>query len=155
MPLSLTIWVDADATPRPVKEVLFKAADRTQTPVVLVANQYLATPRSKYVKAMQVPKGFDVADDEIVQRVASGDIVITADIPLANEVVAKGAVALNPRGMLYTTENIKDFLQRRDMMESLRDTGQVSGGPAAYDARDKQNFANALDRLLVQSRQNR
>ena len=141
----MQVWVDADACPKAVKEVLFRAADRLQVQVTLVANQYLPTPRSPYVRALQVPGGFDVADDEIVKQMSSNDIVITADIPLADEVVTKGGVAVNPRGTTYTKENIKSHLQRRDMMEQLRDSGMVSGGPDAYSKKDLQQFANALE----------
>ena len=147
----MQIWVDADACPKPVKEVLFRAADRTQVKVTLVANQYLATPRSKFVDAVVVPKGFDVADNEIVKRMAAGDLVITGDIPLADEVIDKGGIALNPRGTLYSRENIKNHLQRRDMMEQLRDSGMVSGGPEPYGKKELQSFANALDRQLARS----
>ena len=145
----MQIWVDADACPKPVKEVLYRAAERVQVNVTLVANQYLPTPRSQYVQALQVPRGFDVADDEIVRRMEPGDVVITADVPLADEIVTKGGHALNPRGTLYTAENIKGHLQRRDMMEQLRDSGMVSGGPDAYSKQDLNAFANALDRLLT------
>ncbi|MEM7080987.1 MAG: YaiI/YqxD family protein [Pseudomonadota bacterium] len=147
------IWVDADACPRPVKEVLYRAAQKRQVHVTLVANQYLSVPKSPYLQAVQVAKGFDVADNEIVQRVAPGDTVITADIPLADEVISKGAVVVNPRGMAYTAANIKDHLQRRDMMEQLRDTGMVSGGPPRYDKQDLSAFANALDRLITRAQQ--
>ena len=143
------IWVDADACPRPVKDVLFRCADRAQVATTLVANQYLKTPPSKYIKAIQVPGGFDVADNEIVARLEPGDLVITQDIPLADEVVAKGAAAINPRGMQYTKENIKDHLQRRDMREELRDNGMVSGGPDAYRKKELQAFSNALDRYVT------
>ena len=145
----MQIWVDADACPKPVKEVLFRAAERTQVQVTLVANQYLPTPRSSFVSAIQVEKGFDVADEEIVKRMTSGDLVITGDIPLADEVISKGGVALNPRGTLYSSENIKNHLQRRDMMEQLRDTGMISGGPDPYGKKELQNFANALDKQLA------
>ena len=145
----MQIWVDADACPRPVKEVLYKCADRNQVLTTLVANQYIKTPPSKFIESTQVPGGFDVADDEIVARLSALDLVITADIPLADEVVAKGGAALNPRGMLYTKENIKDHLQRRDMRESLRDTGLISGGPDAYGKKELQAFANALDRYVT------
>lgn len=145
----MQIWVDADACPRPIKEVLFKAADRRKVAVTLVANQYLKTPPSQYIRALQVPAGFDVADNEIVDRIEAGDLVITADVPLADEVVAKQAIALNPRGTLYTTENIKDHLQRRDMMDQLRSSGEISGGPNAFSKQDIQAFANALDRYIT------
>ena len=149
----MQIWVDADACPRAVKEVLFKCAQRTQTSTTLVANQYLKTPPSPYIKALQVPAGFDVADNEIVARCAAGDLVITADVPLADLVVAKGAAALKPRGTQYTAENVKDHLQRRDMREELRSSGLVGGGPDVYDKKDLQSFANALDRYVTKHRQ--
>ena len=142
------IWVDADACPKPVKEVLYKAADKRALKLTLVANQYLSTPRSPYISSLQVPRGFDVADDEIVQRVQPGDVVITADIPLADEVVGKGAYAINPRGTIYSEQNIKSHLQRRDMMEQLRSDGMVSGGPEPFSKKNLQDFANALDRTL-------
>ncbi len=148
----MQIWVDADACPKVVKEVLYRCADRTKTHVTLVANQYLATPRSKFVDALQVPAGFDVADNEIVARLQPGDLVITADVPLADEVLAKQGAAINPRGREYTPENIKDHLQRRDMWEELRASGLVSGGPDAYDKKDLQNFSNALDRYITAQR---
>ncbi len=151
----MEIWVDADAAPNAIKEVIFRAAERLQIHTTLVANQYIRTPPSKVIKAIQVPAGFDVADNTIVEKLAPGDLVITADIPLADEVITKGGTALNPRGMLYTKENIKDRLSRRDMMEELRSSGPllegVSGGPRPLDKRDVQSFANALDRFLAQS----
>ena len=119
----------------------------------LVANQHLRTPPSKYIRAIQVAQGFDVADNEIVKRMSAGDIVITQDIPLADEVVRGGGVAINPRGTLYTEANIKDHLSRRDLMEQLRDGGVVSGGPSAFDKKDVQMFANALDRVVTKALQ--
>jgi uncharacterized protein YaiI (UPF0178 family) len=148
----MSIWVDADACPRAIKEILFRAAERTRTPTILVANAYLRTPPSAFVSAMQVPSGFDVADNAIVERVQAGDLVITADIPLADAVVTRGALAINPRGAVYTAENIKDHLSRRDLMEQLRSNGMVSGGPAALSKQDVQGFANALDRYLASAR---
>ena len=148
----MQIWVDADACPNAVKEVLFRAAQRTNTQLTLVANQYLKTPPSPLIRALQVPQGFDVADNKIVEEVAADDLVITADIPLADAVINKGAVALNPRGTLYTTQNIKGHLQRRDMLEELRSQGVVSGGPDPYSKQDLAKFANALDRRLTQMR---
>lgn len=147
------IWVDADACPRAAKEVLFRAADKRQVETTLVANQYLATPPSRFVKALQVPQGFDVADNEIVSLLAPGDLVVTGDIPLADEVISKGGAAISPRGAIYTRENIKDILSRRDMMEQLRDSGMVSGGPDAYSKKDVQSFANALDRYITKAQQ--
>jgi len=148
----MRIWVDADACPKPVKEVLYRCAERTGTELTLVANQYLVTPRSKYVKSLQVPTGFDVADNEILKRCEPPDLVVTADIPLADALIAKGCAALNPRGTQYTPENIKDHLQRRDMREELRDMGRVGGGPDAFGKKDLQMFANALDRYIAKHR---
>ena len=145
----MNVWVDADACPKAIKHVLFKAAERLQISMTLVANQYIPTPPSKVIKSLQVAQGFDVADNAIVDAVAQGDLVITADIPLAAEVVAKGATALNPRGTVYTKENVRDYLQRRNRAEELRATGMISGGPAALDKKDVQAFANALDRTLA------
>ncbi len=147
--MSLKIWIDADACPNVIKDILFRAAERKQVNLILVANQFISAPPSLFIKSVQVSKGFDVADNYIVQQCQPNDLVITADIPLAAEVVAKQAYALNPRGELYTKENIKEHLAMRDFMTSLRDTGQVSGGPAAFGQKDKQAFANALDRFLV------
>ena len=147
--MTLQIWIDADACPNVIKDILSRAAERRQLPLVLVANRLIATPPSLFIKAVQVAGGFDVADSYIVQQCQANDLVITADIPLAAEVVAKHAFALNPRGELYTHENIKEHLAMRDFMTGLRDTGQVTGGPSAFGQRDKQAFANALDRFLV------
>ena len=147
----MNIWVDADACPKAIKHVLFKAADRLQVPLTLVANQYIPTPPSKVIKSIQVAQGFDVADNAIVERVVENDLVITGDIPLAAEVVEKGATALNPRGTHYTKENVEDYLQRRNRAEEMRATGILSGGPAALDKKDVQAFANALDRILARS----
>ncbi|MEE2781982.1 MAG: YaiI/YqxD family protein [Pseudomonadota bacterium] len=146
------IWVDADACPRPIKEILFKAAERREVETTLIANQYLHTPPCRFINAIVVAQGFDVADNEIVKRMSMGDLVVTQDIPLADEVVAKGGVALNPRGTLYTEANIKDHLSRRDMMEQLRDSGMVSGGPSSFDKKDIQAFSNSLDRELTRAR---
>ena len=145
----MNVWVDADACPKAIKQVLFKASERLQISMTLVANQYIPTPPSKVIKSLQVAQGFDEADNAIVDAVAQGDLVITADIPLAAEVVAKGATALNPRGTVYTKENVRDYLQRRNRAEELRATGMISGGPAALDKKDVQAFANALDRTLA------
>lgn len=149
--MPVKIWVDADATPKPVKEILFRAAQRTSTETILVANQPMSTPPSPHIRSIQVGSGFDVADNYIVQHTASGDIVITADIPLAAEVVAKGAHAINPRGELYTPENIRQRLNMRDFMDTLRASGHTGDGPAAYTNQDKQAFANSLDRLLAKT----
>ena len=144
----LHIWVDADACPKVIKEILYRVAERTGIPMTLVANQSLSTPRLKNIRSLRVAAGFDVADNEIVKRLESGDLVITADIPLAALVVAKGGFALNPRGELYTKENIQDRLSMRDFMDSLRATGVETGGPASFSQRDRQIFANQLDRFL-------
>jgi uncharacterized protein len=143
------IWVDADACPVVIKEILFRAADREKIRVTLVANQWLRTPPSPFIHSVQVPGGFDVADGEIVRRVVAGDMVVTQDIPLAALVLEKGALALNPRGELYTRETIAQRLSMRNFMEELRGTGVDTGGPAAFGQRDRQAFANALDRWLA------
>ena len=148
----MKIWVDADACPVPVKEILFKAAERTQTMVTLIANQYVRIPPSPYIKMLQVSSGFDVADDAIVEKVVQHDIVITADIPLAAEVIEKGALAINPRGELYTTSNIKQKLNMRDFMDTMRSSGVQTGGQNKFGDKDKQAFANQLDRLLAQKK---
>jgi len=149
------IWVDADACPVVVKEILFRAADRTGVELTLVANQALATPSSANINTLQVPKGFDVADDEIVKRLTAGDLVITSDIPLAAEVIEKGGHALSPRGELHTTENIRARLNMRDFLDTMRSSGvDMGGGPAAFSQRDKQEFANNLDRFLTRHSDN-
>jgi uncharacterized protein len=144
------IWVDADACPGPIKEILFRAAERAQVSVTLVANQVLRTPSTRWVRAIQVAGGFDVADDEIVQRVAPGDLVVTQDIPLAARVIDKGALALHPRGELYSAETIAQRLSMRNFMDELRGAGVDTGGPSTFHARDRQAFANQLDRWLQQ-----
>lgn len=146
------IWVDADACPNVIKEILFRAANRAKIQLILVANQYIQIPKSAFIKNMRVEKGFDVADDRIVELCRPGDLVVTADIPLADGVVKKGAVALNPRGELYTEENIAQRLSMRNLMEELRSTGEISGGPASFNQSDRQNFANELDKYLQQRR---
>jgi len=146
------IWVDADACPVVVKEILYRAADRTGVELILVANQALSTPSSTNIKTVQVPRGFDVADDEIVKRCDPGDLVITSDIPLAAEVIEKGAHALSPRGELHTKENIGARLNMRDFLDTMRSSGvEMSGGPAAFSQRDKQDFANKLDQFLTKN----
>ena len=145
----MNIWVDADACPAAIKDILFRAATRTKTRVILIANQYIRTPASEFIAAIQVPKGFDVADNEIVKRSEKGDLVITADIPLADEVVSKGCLVLSPRGELLTKENIKSRLNIRDFMETMRSSGVITGGPSALSASDKQAFGNHLDRWLT------
>ena len=144
----MPIWVDADACPGVIKEILFRAAERTQTVTTLVANQYIVTPPSKVISMVQVGSGFDVADNEIVKRVVAGDLVITSDIPLAAEVVEKGAQALSPRGESYTKETIRQRLNLRDFMETLRNSGVQTGGPVAMNHADRQTFANQLDRWI-------
>lgn len=146
----MKIWVDADACPVVIKEILFRAAERTQTPTTLVANHYLKTPPSKVISFVQVSAGFDVADNEIVKRAAANDLVITADIPLAAEVVEKGCLALNPRGELYTESNIRQRLNMRDFMDTLRSSGVETGGAPPISQGDRQAFANNLDKLLAQ-----
>ncbi len=143
------IWVDADACPKVIKEILFRAADRVGVPVILVANQPLQVPKSRHIRTVQVGAGFDVADNYIVQQAEAGDLVITADIPLAAEIVAKDCLALNPRGELYTEENIRQRLNMRDFMDTLRSSGINTGGHAAFSQGDRQAFANQLDRLLA------
>ncbi len=146
----MKIWVDADACPVVIKEILFRAADRTSVQLTLVANQPLGTPSSPNINTLQVPRGFDVADDEIVKRLDAGDLVITSDIPLAAEVIAKGGHALSPRGEMHTTENIGARLNMRDFLDTMRSSGvEMGGGPAAFNQRDKQTFANELDRFLT------
>ncbi len=146
----MQLWVDADACPNVIKDILYRAAERVGVQLTLVANQPLRPPRSRYIRSIQVASGFDVADKRIAELVQRGDLVITADIPLAATVIDKGGLALNPRGELYTTENIKERLAMRNLMDELRSTGQVTGGPAALGKRERQAFANALDRLLAE-----
>jgi len=147
----MQIWVDADACPKVIKEILYRASERTRTQLTLVANQPLQTPPSKYVQSIHVAAGFDVADNEIVRLLQPGDLVVTADIPLAAEVVAKGGQALNPRGELYTEDNIRERLVVRDLLDQLRGSGIETGGPAAFSQGDRQAFANQLDRLLTRN----
>jgi uncharacterized protein YaiI (UPF0178 family) len=144
------IWVDADACPAVIKEILYRAAQRVGIAMTLVANQPLATPRSPLIRSVQVRRGFDVADDYIAARLEPGDLVITADIPLAAQVIEKGGEAINPRGERYTAETIRERLALRDFMEELRGMGEVTGGPPPLSQADRQAFANALDRLLAQ-----
>ncbi|MCL6415302.1 YaiI/YqxD family protein [Aestuariirhabdus sp. Z084] len=147
----MQIWVDADACPKVIKDILFRAAQRTETSLTLVANQPLATPAGNLIQSVQVPAGFDVADNHIVQQLSAGDLVVTADIPLAAEVVEKKALAINPRGELYTPETIRQRLAMRNLMEELRSSGEQLGGPAKFSQQDRQRFANTLDRLLAQA----
>jgi hypothetical protein len=143
------IWVDADACPGVIKEILFRAAERAQVLLTLVANQPLRTPASRYIKTLQVPAGFDVADNKIAQQVQPGDLVVTADIPLAAAVIARGGHALNPRGEFYTKDNIQERLTLRNFMDELRSGGVNTGGPPSLNLSDRQEFANQLDRFLV------
>jgi len=145
------IWVDADACPNVIKDILYRAAERVKMPLTLVANKPLRTPPSRFIKSVQVAGGFDVADDHIVQQIQPGDLVITADIPLAAEVIEKGGHALNPRGTFYTTENIKERLTMRDFMDELRGSGIMTGGPKVLNQSDRKAFANQLDRFLTKN----
>jgi len=143
------IWVDADACPKVIKDILFRAAERSKIKLVLVANKMLQVPTSPWLSAVQVPGGFDVADRHIVDKLRPGDLVVTADIPLAAAVIEKGGHALNPRGEFYSPENIRELLSLRDFMAGLREGGVQTGGPAAIGHGDRQNFANRLDRFLA------
>lgn len=144
----MNIWVDADACPVAIKEILFKAATRTKTLTTLVANQYISVPKSPFIKMLQVSSGFDVADDEIVRLSQAGDVVITSDIPLAAEVIEKGACAISPRGELHTANNIRARLNMRDFLDTMRASGEHTGGPPPLSQADRQAFANHLDRFL-------
>ena len=146
----MKIWVDADACPVVIKDILFRAAERTGVALTLVANQALYTPPSRNITTVQVPQGFDVADNEIVKRLESGDLVITGDIPLAAEVIEKGGLALSPRGELYSPEDIRGRLTMRDFMDTMRSSGvDTSGGPPPLSQSDRQSFANHLDKILT------
>ncbi|MEO8332583.1 MAG: YaiI/YqxD family protein [Gallionella sp.] len=145
----MKIWVDADACPKVIKEILFRAADRMKIQLTLVANKLLYCPPSPHIRAMQVPAGFDVADNKIAQQVEPGDLVITADIPLAADVIARGGHALNPRGEFYTKDTIQERLTMRNFMEGLRGSGVETGGPPILSQKDRQEFANQLDRFLA------
>lgn len=145
----MQIWVDADACPSVIKDVLFRVADRLEVQVTLVANKLLRTPPSRFIKAIQVPAGFDVADNEIVRLLEAGDLVITGDIPLAADVLEKGGLPLNPRGEFYTKDTIQQQLTMRAFMDELRSSGVDTGGPAAFSQSDTRNFANQLDRFLT------
>lgn len=147
----MNIWVDADACPKAIKEILFRAAERLGMPLILVANTLLRTPPSRYIRAMQVGNGLDVADQRIVREMAPGDLVITADIPLAAAVIDRGGHALNPRGEWYSQENIDERLAMRNFMDQLRETGVQTGGPDVLGPRDRQAFANRLDQFLTRS----
>lgn len=145
----MKILVDADACPKPIKEILFRAANRLKISTLLLANQPLRVPMSPFIKFLQVSSGLDVADNMILNLLEKGDLVITADIPLAAAVVAKAGYALNPRGEFYSTENVQQKLTMRNFMETLRETGQALGGPSSLTARDHQAFGNALDKFLA------
>ena len=147
----MTIWVDADACPVVIRDILFRAVQRTGTPMVLVANQAVRVPTSPQISMLQVAQGFDVADNEIVKRCEPGDLVVTSDIPLAAEAIAKGATGLSPRGQLFTADNIGPKLNMRDFLDTMRSSGLHSGGPPALNATDRQSFANQLDRWLAKS----
>ncbi|TAN49105.1 MAG: YaiI/YqxD family protein [Methylococcaceae bacterium] len=150
----MQIWIDADACPNVIKDVLFRAAERVKVSTTLVANQAIRTPPSPYIRAVRVSGGFDVADNYIVAQVRPGDLVITADIPLADAVIAKSAHALNPRGEFYTPENIKQRLAMRDFMDQLRGSGVQTEGPAPFSTGDQRAFANQLDRFLTRHKKN-
>ncbi|MCP5425174.1 MAG: YaiI/YqxD family protein [Gammaproteobacteria bacterium] len=148
----MKIWIDADACPNPIKEVVYRASKRLTISVTLVANRPLKTPASRLIQAIQVSQGFDVADHYLIGHAARGDLVVTGDIPLAAELIERGIAALNPRGEMYTRDNVGERLATRNLMEDLRATGMVGGGPAPFSERDKQAFANSLDRWLAQYR---
>jgi len=145
----MQIYVDADACPKVIKEVLYKAVERVKINITLVADQFMQIPHSQYIKLLKVPSGIDSADEKIVELAEPGDLVITADIPLADQIVTKGAFAINPRGELYTEQNIKERLAIRDMMAEMRNTGLEFGGPPPFNLKDKEKFANQLDRFLT------
>jgi uncharacterized protein YaiI (UPF0178 family) len=146
------IWVDADACPQVIKEILFRAAERAQILTTLVANTLLRVPSSPFIRSVRVAKGFDVADRQIIEQIQPGDLVITADIPLAAEVIGRGAHALDPRGELYSEDNVRDRLALRNLMQELRSTGELLGGPAPFSQNNRQRFANHLDHFLTRLR---
>ncbi|KDM91499.1 YaiI/YqxD family protein [Photobacterium galatheae] len=148
----MKIWVDADACPNVIKEIIFRAANRVGVSTTLVANHAIRVPPSPHIRAIQVMSGFDVADNHIVQHTEPGDLVITADIPLADEIITKGAHALNPRGEMYSKDTIKQRLQMRDFMETMRSSGIQTGGPAPISQADRQQFANKLDSFLSKAK---
>lgn len=145
----MQVWVDADACPKVIKEILYRAAERIGIMVTLVSNQYLRVPKSMYIKSIVVPGGFDIADEYIIDQVDPSDLVITADIPLASAIIEKDAFALNPRGKFYIKDNIKEFLTMRNLMEELRNTGLETGGPSPIKHSDREAFANQLDQFLA------
>jgi uncharacterized protein YaiI (UPF0178 family) len=148
----MRIYVDADSCPVVIKEILYRAADRVRVPLVLVANMCLKVPESDYISTVEVPAGPDIADDRIVEMVGADDLVVSADLPLADRVIAKGGFVLNPRGDLYTVENIKDRLAMRDLMDDLRNNGMDTGGPSTFSQKDRRTFAGQLDRFLAMHR---
>jgi len=148
----MQIWVDADACPKVIKEILFRAAERRKVCITLLANSFMRIPKSPYIEFLQVPAGLDEADKQIVQKLLNGDLVVTADIPLAAEVIKKGGYALNPRGELYTENNVQAHLSMRNFMDELRNDGVDTGGPPAFNMKNRQAFANQLDRFLTQQR---
>ncbi len=148
----MRIWVDADACPAVIKDILYRAAERAKIRMTLVANKFLRTPPSPYIRCLQVPRGIDVADSHIVRELEPGDLVITADIPLAADVIAKGGHALNPRGEFYSTENIHERLALRNYLDELRGMGERTGWPAALDTTDRKRFADRLDRFLTRQK---
>ncbi len=148
----MRLWVDADACPNVIKTILFRAAERVEIPCILVANQAIAIPPSKWIERKVVSSGFDVADNYIVEQINEDDLVITADIPLASDVIEKGALAINPRGELYTRENIRQRLSMRDFMEQMRSSGIHTQGPDTFNQKDRMAFANTLDKLLAKRR---
>ncbi len=150
----MRIWVDADACPKLIKEIIFRAAIRTKTPTILVANHQIAIPKSIYIQTLQVSAGFDVADTKIIEQLEKNDLVITADIPLADAAIHKGAIAIDPRGKLYTYDNIKQILSIRNLNAELRGAGMLRGGPAALSNKETQAFANYLDKLLTSNQNN-
>ena len=150
--MTLRLWIDADACPREVKELVFRAAERFAVPTVLVANSSLSIPRLAQVSTVRVPKGLDVADAHIVREAAKGDVAVTADVPLAAALVRKGVEVIDPRGEIYSPDNIEERLAMRDLMQELRDSGVATKGPKTFDARARQQFANALDRVLTAAR---
>jgi len=149
MKKSISIWVDADACPRVIREILFKAAVRVEVPLTLVANHVLSVPKSPLIRMQQVEQGFDVADDFIVQQIAADDLVITSDIPLAAEVIEKGGLVISSRGERFTPSNIRQRLNMRDFLDTMRSSGEITGGPTALGPRERQAFANALDQYLA------
>jgi uncharacterized protein YaiI (UPF0178 family) len=143
-----TIWIDADACPRIIKDIVYKFGTRLKIPITLVANSYLATPQTELIKLIMVEKGDDIADQYIIDHVKKDDLVITADIPLAAKIVEKEAIGLNPRGEIYTEENIGEILSLRNFMKEMRDVGQITGGPANLSSKDSQNFSNSINKIL-------